>query len=69
MRTQLSSIFDTLRGGADSERRRISPRRVLYEKVLEKDLFNVFMPLIKEMEEYGESLDREEFVESSLVLL
>ena len=36
---------------------------------LPPELLEVFAPLIKEMDEYGESLDRDEFIESSLVLL
>lgn len=33
------------------------------------ELLDVFAPLINEMDQYGESLDRDEFIESSLVLL
>ena len=33
------------------------------------ELLDVFSPLINEMDQYGESLDRDEFIESSLVLL
>lgn len=33
------------------------------------ELLDVFSPLVNEMDQYGESLDRDEFIESSLVLL
>ena len=68
LRQKLAEIFDQLRGDGAFGSDRIAAD-TMYRDSLPSDLVKVFDPLFREMDEYGETLDLDEFVESSLVLL
>ncbi len=65
MKSQLNSIFDLFDANNNGK---ISADEINLDLVT-PELLIIFKPLLVEMENFGEDLDREEFVESSLALL
>ena len=65
MKSQLNTIFDLFDANNNGK---ISADEINLDLVT-PELLIIFKPLLVEMENFGEDLDREEFVESSLALL
>jgi len=65
LRENLGLIFDAFDSIGNN---RISSTDIDLDRV-PPDIILIFKPLLIEMEQYGESLDREEFIESALVLV
>lgn len=65
MKGQLNSIFDLFDANQNGK---ISADEINLDLV-SPELLIIFKPLLVEMENFGEDLDREEFIESSLALL
>lgn len=65
MKNQLNTIFDLFDANSNGK---ISADEINLDLV-SPELLIIFKPLLVEMENFGENLDREEFIESSLALL
>jgi hypothetical protein len=64
LRHQLALIFEQL----DSDKDGVISGQHINLAFLSADLLNVFRPLFKELDTFNESLDKEEFIDSSLRL-
>ena len=64
-RQQLGLIFDRMDSDNDQQ---ISSTKINL-RALDAELYNAFKPLLNELEHLGQSLDKDEFVESSLALI
>ena len=65
LRAQLSKIFDDFDANGNGK---ISPDEINLD-IVSTDILLVFKPMLVEMENFDEDLDKEEFIESSLALL
>ena len=65
MKNQLNTIFDLFDANSNGK---ISADEINLDLV-SPELLIIFKPLLVEMENFGEDLDREEFIQSSLALL
>jgi len=64
LRAQLAKIFEDFANGNG----KISPDEINLD-IVSTDMLLVFKPMLVEMENFDEDLDKEEFIESSLALL